>query len=135
MANKGLNKARVWASDIPNIGNATSSSCNKPAIWGETAVFGFFISHMEFSHNCFGIRVLNCDNIPIAQSKLGMVWGESNVGTIVGRGDLVTISIPLPDFTTRYGDDMLRICGGEANMGYSILLLYGTKAFPCLNVP
>ena len=97
MTNKGLNKVRVWAGDVPNIGSKISSSSNKLAIRGETAVAGL-IGHSEFSQDCPGVRVLNCDDISIAQSKLGIVWRESNVGTTVCGWDLMTIAIPLPDF-------------------------------------
>ena len=135
MANKGFSGVRVWVGDVPNIGSATSSSSNKPAIWRETAVLDIITNYMEFSHNCFGIRVLNCDKILITQGKLGAVWRESNLGTIVCGGDLVTIDIPLPDFFVRYGYDVLRVYGREANMEYSILLPYGMKVFPCLSIP
>ena len=88
---------RVWAGDVPNISSGGSGSSNELAIRGETAVPGP-IRHSDFSQNCSRVRVLNCDDISITQSKLGMVWRESNVGTIVCRWDLVTIGIPLPDF-------------------------------------
>ena len=97
MANKGPNKVRVRAGDVPNISSGINSSSNKLAIRGETAVFGL-IGHGEFSQDYSGVRVLNCDDISIAQSKLCMVWRESNVGAIVCRWDLVTIGIPVPDF-------------------------------------
>ena len=135
MANKGLNKMRVWAGDVPNIGSVSSSSCNQLAIKRETAVLSPMTGHMEFSHNCSGIKSLNCNNILIAQSKLSVIWGESNVGTIICRGDLVTIDIPMLDFAPRYRYDVLRVHGREANMLYNTLLLYGTKGLPCLNVP
>ena len=135
MANKGLNRVRVRAGDDPNIDSFASCYCNEPAIRGETAAMSIIIDYMEFSYNFSRIRVLNHDNPPIAQSKLRVVWGESNVGTIICRWDLVTIDIPLPDFVIRYRDDVLGIYGREDNMRYPIHLLYGTKTFPCLDVP
>ena len=135
MANKCLNKVRVWAGDIPNIGSTSNSSCNEPAIRGETAVAGIIVWHIEVGHNCSGINVLNCNSIPIAQGKLSVVWRESNVGTIICGWDLVTSNIPLPDLATRDGDEVVRVCGREADMLHSILLLYGTIALSCLNIP
>ena len=44
-----------------------------------------------------------------------MIWGKNDVGTIIGGWDLVTIDIPLPDFATRNGEDVLRIEGRETN--------------------
>ena len=135
MANKGLNKVRVWGGNIPNIGNLSNSSCHKLAIRRETAVFSCITGHMEFSYSCSGIRLLNCDSFIITQNKLSMVWGESNVGTIVYRGDLVTIDIPLLDLTIAYGQEVLWVYWTEADIPYHALLLYDTMTLPCLNVP
>ena len=135
MTNKGLNRVRVRACDVPNIDSATSCYCNEPAIRRKAAVSSTMIDCMEFSHNFSRIRVSNCDNLSIAQSKLGVVWGEGNVDSIICRQDLATIDIPLPDFVVRYRDDVLRIHGREDNMKHLIHLLYGIKAFPCLDIP
>ena len=135
MANKGLNKVGIWAGDIPNIGSVTSCCCNKPAIRGETAVCHCFISHMEFSHNCSGVRVLDCNIISIAQCILSVVWRENCVGTIICGRDLIAINIPLSDFVTRYRDEVGRVYGRKANMVHRILLPYSVMAFPCLNAP
>ena len=135
MANKGLNEVRVWGGNVPNIGSSISSCCNKLAIRRETPVSSFTTGHMEFSHSCSGIRFLNCDNFLITQSKLSLVWEESNMGTIICRGDLVTIDIPLPDLITAYGQEVLWIHGPETNILHCMLLLYDTMTFPCLNVP
>ena len=135
MSNKGLNKVRIWASDIPNVDSIISCCCNKPTVKGETAVCDFFISYMEFGHNYSGVRVLNYNIISITQCRLSMVWRESNVETIICRRNLVAISIPLPNFATRCGDEVGRVYGREANVAHNILLLYSVMASPCLNVP
>jgi hypothetical protein len=85
---------RVWASDVPNIGCITSSSCKKLSIRGETAMFSIAFHHMEFSHSYFGVNIFNCDSFSTTQSKLSVVWGESKEGTCVWRSDLVAIVIP-----------------------------------------
>ena len=135
MANKGLNRVEVRAGDIPNIGSFTSCYCNEPAIRGETAEPSITIGYMEFSHNFSGIRVLNCDNFLIRQSKLGMAWRKGNVDTIICRWDLVTIGIPLPDFVIRCRDDVLRIYGREDDIICPSLLVYSLKELSCLNIP
>ena len=65
MDNKGLNEVKVLAGDVPNIGSPFNSSSNQPSIRGEAVDF-CAISNLEFSYNCSGIRVLNCDITPIA---------------------------------------------------------------------
>ena len=111
MANEGCNGVKVFASDVPNIGSITSCCCNKPTIRGETTTFGIIIGDKEFNHNVSRIGFPDYDNFSITQSKLGIVWGESNVGTIVYRKDLVTFGIPLLDFAMRYGNDIFRVYG------------------------
>ena len=54
MANKGLNKVRVGAGDVPNIGSVTNSNSYKPAIRGEAAVFGITTGHLELNQS-FGL--------------------------------------------------------------------------------
>ena len=48
---------------------------------------------------------------------------------------LVTINVPLLDFVPTYGQEVLWVCGKEANMPYHAFLVYDTRALPCLNVP
>ena len=72
MANKGLNEARFWIHNIPNLGNMTSCCCNKSSIRGGTTAVGVDIIYTEFSHNCL-----------IAQNKLSAITGESSIGTII----------------------------------------------------
>jgi hypothetical protein len=62
MTNEGLNKARVRAGDIKNIGSFITSNSYKPAIRGEAAVLSTTIGHLEFSHYCSRIRVLDFEN-------------------------------------------------------------------------
>jgi hypothetical protein len=90
---------------------------------------------MKLGLNCSGIRVLNGNSTPTTQGKLCTVWGKGYMGTIICGWDLLTIEIPLPNLLPRYGDNMLRVYGREANMPHNILLLYGTKTSPCLSVP
>ena len=45
-----------------------------------------------------------------------MIWRENNVEAIIGRWDLVTVNIPLPNFATRNGEDVLRVEGREPNI-------------------
>ena len=56
---------------------------------------------------------------------------------IMWRFDLVTTSVPLTDLTSTCEHEVLvlGVCGREANMGHSILLLYGLVALPCLDIP
>ena len=46
---------------------------------------------------------------------------------------LVAINVPLLDFVPTCGQEVLWVCGKEANMLYLVFLVYNTRALPCLN--
>jgi hypothetical protein len=73
MANEGLNKVRLRASDIPNIDIAITGNSYKPATRGEAAALVTAIGYLELSNNCPRIRVLDCDGCPITRNKLSSI--------------------------------------------------------------
>jgi hypothetical protein len=112
------NKMRAGASDIPNIHSCEKGDCNKPAIRGKTTVFSLVLGlkAVEFSHSCPRVGVMNYDNVVIAYSKQGVIWRKSNVGAFICGSSLMTIGVPLLDFSTSNGYKMLRVCGRKADI-------------------
>ena len=82
MTSEGLDEVRVGASDIPNVDNIPSSSCNQPSIRRETAIFSS-LGGINCSHSCSKIPILDCNDCPIARGKLGAIWGEGKMGATV----------------------------------------------------
>ena len=73
MANKGLNKVRFRAGDVPNVDNIDGSNSYQFVIRGEVAVVDIVINHMEFCHSHSRIGVLNCNNALIGWDKLSAI--------------------------------------------------------------
>ena len=59
---EGLDKARVWSSDVPKFDCMMSSYSNEPSIGGEIATFNAIV-WIEFLSDCPGTRISGGDNV------------------------------------------------------------------------
>ena len=51
MTSEGFNKARGWATDVPNMDDFISSSSYEFSIWRKTTATEEAVGYMKFSHN------------------------------------------------------------------------------------